>query len=380
MKNTLSTHWLCLSLLVTVSCVVDQKNDGLDSGGIEFDMDADTDADVDADEHTTMVFSSTDYMVYSLGTLDLETRGLSDSLTALPGDATVSTLTDGRIYNLNRFGYDVLRIYDQGQWDSPVLERSVGDGTANPHGVVLCADELYVGLYGDTIIKVLNPSTGALAGAVDLSDYAEGDDIAEVTTLLCRDERIFAVAQQLDSAWRSEGGTVLEIDTASKTVVASHPVSPNPRAYVHPTDSDTLVLFSGHFGEGDGGLHTFDLTTGIESASIVADADLGITFSTFAGWGDKGVILGNSYDYTSTVILCVDLTDWSMTEGLVITGYTGTVSADNHGTAWIGVPVVRNDAGDVMSPTGLQAFDIDTCTASGDLIETTLGPSSIDFY
>ena len=327
-----------------------------------------------------MVFVSTDYMVYALGTLDLDTRSLSDALTTLPGDATVSTLSDGRIYNLNRFGYDVLRVYDQGEWGAPVLELSLGDGTANPHDTVICAGELYVSLYGDTNIKVLNANTGILAGAVDLTDYAEGDDIAEVAALFCRADRIFAVAQQLDSTWHSEGGTVLEIDTASKAVVERYAVSPNPRAYAHPSDPDTLILFSGHYGEGDGAIHTFDLTTGTESDPIIADADFEMTFSSFAGSGEQGLVLGNTFDYTSTVIHCVDLTDWSMAEGLVIEGYTGTLAADNRGTAWVGIPVVRDGSGDVTSPNGLQAFDIETCAKSGDLIETTLGPSSIAFY
>ena len=368
----------------------DPKSNGFDSGGPESesdtdadadaDTDADADADTDTDEHTTMVFTSTDYMVYSLGTLDLQSRDLSDSLTVLPGDAIVSTLGDGRIYNLNRFGYDVLRVYDQGEWDAPALELSVGDGTANPHDTALCGGELYLSLYGDTMIKVLNPSTGTLAGAVDVTDYAEGDDIAEVSALFCRGDRIFAVAQQLNSSWRSEGGTVLEIDTASKTVVAGHPVSPNPRAYAHPSDPDTLILFSGHFGEGDGALHTFDLTTGTESAALVADVDWGVTFSSFAGVEQKGVVLGNTFDYTTTMMFCLDLTDWSLTEGFEIAGYTGTLAADNQGIAWIGVPVVRDGAGDVLSPNGLQAFDIHECAVSGDPIETTLGPNSIAFY
>ena len=343
-------------------------------------MDTATDADADSGAHTTMVFTSTDYTVYSLGTMSLETRALSDSLTALPGDAIVTTLSDGRIYNLNRFGYDVLRVYDQGEWDAPVLEFSLGDGTSNPHDAVLCAGELYVSLYGDTMIKVLNADTGTLVGAVDVSEYAEGDDIAEVSALFCRGERLVAVAQQLDRTWHSEGGTILEIDTASKAVVESHPVSPNPRAYAHPADPDTLILFSGHFGEGDGAMHTFDLTTGTESEPLVTDADLGITFSTFDGLGERGVVLGNTFDYTKTSLFCIDLNDWTMTEGLEIDGYTGTLAADDRGMAWVGVPVVRSDGGEVLSPNGLQGFDIQECIASGPLIETTLAPNSIAFY
>ena len=91
-------------------------------------------------------------------------------------------------------------------------------------------------------------------------------------------------------------------------MVSSYPVSPNPRARAHPNDPDTLILLSGHFGEGDGAIQTFDLTTGTESEPIIADAELEMTFASFAGSGERGIILGNSYDYTSTVISCVDLT------------------------------------------------------------------------
>ena len=79
MTNSSFNLFWSLGLLLTAACVADPKTSATDSGGPELDGGADggadTGADPGSDVHTTMVFTSTDYMVYSLGTLDLETRG-----------------------------------------------------------------------------------------------------------------------------------------------------------------------------------------------------------------------------------------------------------------------------------------------------------------
>ena len=89
---------------------------------------------------------------------------------------------------------------------------------------------------------------------------------------------------------------------------------PQPASIRTSFDPDAHFVFSYH-GEGDGSIHTFDLTTGTESDPIVADADLGSPF--FVCGGDRGVVLGNTYDYAATVISCVNLNDWSLTGGLL---------------------------------------------------------------
>jgi hypothetical protein len=331
---------------------------------------------------TTMVFSSTDYTVYSLGTLDLENRTLQDSLTTLPGDSVLRRLHDGRIYNLNRFGYDVIRAYEPGVWDTPIFEISVGDGTANPHDIALCNDDLWVSLYGSNTLLILNPETGVVSDAVDLSAYAEGGEAAEFNALYCRGERIFAVAHQLDPVtYTSEGGTIVAVDTATRTPIEAFDVQPNPKTHPHPGDDNTLIVFSGHYGEGDGAITTVNLTTGAESEPLALEIDHGITFSGFAATEHHGVIIGTNYDYTATKVLCIDLDTWEMTEAFSIEAYTGAIAGDSHGTAWISMPTrYTEDGPGIEKPTGLQAFDIEGCARDGSLIETTLTPYSMTFY
>ncbi len=329
-----------------------------------------------------MTYTSTDYVVYSMGTLDLETGELSDGLATLPGDSTVKTLSDGRTYNLNRYGIDVLRVYETGSWDAPVIEVSVGDGTANPHDVVLCDGELYVGLYGGGLITVLNPDTGSIAGAVDLSEYADSDGVAEVEDLFCHEGTVFAVSQQIESTttWASAGGVILAIDTATKAVTSSYEVSLNPKAFSHPTNGDELVLLSGNYGYGDGAITTFNMATGEESDDLALESDFGITFDGFAASDTHAVIIGSPADYSSTRVLCADLETWAVTEGPTIDGYTNVLAGDSTGTAWIGIPNKYSAEGEVLQANGLQAFDINSCSIEGDLIETLLQPYSITFY
>lgn len=336
----------------------------------------------DAVEATTMAFASTDYTVTSLGTLDLATRALADGLAALPGDAVVKRLPDGRVYNLNRFGYDVIRAYEPGNWGSPVFEVSVGDGTANPHDIVLCNGELWVGLYGSNSLLVMNPDTGAIVNGVDLSEYARGDDIAEFDALYCREDRVIAVAQQLDPAtFRSEGGSVVVVDADTKRATNSFDVRPNPKTHPHPTNPDALIVFSGHYGEGDGAITTVDLATGIESEPLAYEADHGITFSAFAAHDGHAVIMGTTLDYTATKVLCADLDAWELVERYAISAYTGSMTGGPNGTAWIGMPTrYTEDEPGIESPPGLQAFDIAECRPDGAQIDTALAPSSMTFY
>ncbi len=373
-----------LALLLGFASACDPKSSAGDSGEASSTDTGNGPSEPDDanDDPTTLVFTATDYTVYSLGTLDLATRRLRDSLTTLPGDAVIRHLQDGRIYNLNRFGYDVLRAYEPGEWAAPLYEVSLGDGSANPHDIVLCNDELWVSLYGRDTLLVLNPDTGVLAEAVDLNGFTHGSDVAEFDALYCRDDRIFAVAQQLDPAtYISEGGTIVVVDAVTKSPIDSFDVRPNPKTTLHPSNPDMLLNFSGHYGVGDGAITTIDLTTGAESDPLAFDADYGVTFAGFAASGQRAVILGTNYDYTATKLFCVDLETWTITEGLTIDGYTGSVAGDGLGTAWLGMPTQYAEDGTGMeSPTGLQPFDIEACTLDGPLIETTLTPSSMTAY
>ena len=348
----------------------------------EADTGSTADDITDPVELTTMAFASTDYTVTSLSTLALATRTLSDNVAALPGDAVVKRLPDGRIYNLNRYGYDVVRAYTPGSWASPVFEVSVGDGTANPHDIVLCNDELWLSLYGSNSLLVMNPDTGSVVGAVDLSEYAQGDAIAEFDALYCREDRIVAVAQQLDPVnYLSEGGTIVVVDAETKSAVNAFDVRPNPKTHPHPTDDNALIVFSGHYGDGDGAITTVNLTTGVESDPLAVEADHGVTFSGFAAHDGRAVVMGTNFDYTATKVLCADLATWALTDAFTIGAYTGSIAGGPDGTAWIGLPTrYTEDEPGIEAPPGLQAFDIANCVRDGAPIETTLAPSSMTFY
>jgi hypothetical protein len=81
-------------------------------------------------------------------------------------------------------------------------------------------------------------------------------------------------------------------------------------------------------------------------------------------------------------VICVDLSDWSTTDGILIPGYTAAIGGDGTGMAWISIPQEMAETGGPLggSTHGFQRFDIDACAAEGDVIPTNLQPYSLTFY
>jgi hypothetical protein len=154
-------------------------------------------------------------------------------------------------------------------------------------------------------------------------------------------------------------------------------VSPNPRAFAHPSDDNQIFLLTGHYGAADGAITTYELTTGLESSALILDGYLGITFAAFVAGETHAMVLGSTHDYTATKLFCLDMNDWTHTEIWTSGGYTSVMAGDDQGMAWMGFPA--DYAADAFS-VGLQRFDIDACSMHGELMETNLQPYTISFY
>ena len=347
----------------------------------------DTDTGTTVDGQTTAVVVTSDYAVYALATAELDDGSIHDEITALTGSSTVRALDDGWIYVINSFGYDTIQAYEPGEWSAPRLEWSVGDGTANPHDVEVCGDEVFVSLYGRDYIAVYDAESGTLTGTVDMTAFDDGDGIPEVDALVKlsgREGYLYAAAQQLDEedGWVSSGGAVAEIDCAARSVTDAWDVGSNPKIYAHPTDEASLVVLTGVYYSPDGGISVLDTAKGTQSEVHISEEETGVDINTLAfSASGAALAIGSSIeDYGATYsVSCFDLETWAWSEQSTTSSFLMDAVANDRGEAWI---LARTSWADAESVGGIWMYDVETCTerVSDERLTFSLDPYSVAFF
>lgn len=317
-----------------------------------------------------------DYSVGALATVDLDDWSVTDGIVDVSGDvATVAS--GGRIFHLDRYGYDTVRIYEPGEWGAPEAEFALAD-LANPHDVEVCAGKAFITQHGATSLAIHDPDTGAELGAVDLSAWADADGLPEASgAVLGGDGRLYVAVQSFDrdNGWASAGGAVLAVDCEAEAVVESWELASPSVTLDHADDSRILVE------EQDVGLFSLDLATGELSEPLITEEALGAGLGGVAAWGDRAVITTVTEDYRYTVA-CLELDGSGEIRTLeesenYLIGLVGNAA----GEAWIAARTHWATAED-PPPNGAIVYDIESCTSltAGAPIETLLAPMSITFY
>lgn len=325
---------------------------------------------------------SMDFATGSLATVDLDDWTVTDEITTTSGDASV-VVDEGLAVQLNRFGFDSLRLHTPGQWEKPRWEVSVADaeGTTNPTDAALCDGQLFVALYERQHLLVLDPDTGALSGAVDLSAWTDADGTsAEPGSMVRRGDRLYVALERLDrgKGWVDAGGKVVEVDCPSRAATRAWDVGANTRVFDWPGREEVLVGARA-WGEMKGGVYVLDPAAGTVALRIDLDAS-GTTVAGVAAAGDAAVLLTLSADWQTYGIHCADLLDGTVVQAEARTEYLQAVVANDRGEAWISAHWGWTDP-DAASP-GLVVYDIATCTSltGATPITFSLAPASVAFY
>jgi hypothetical protein len=331
--------------------------------------------------NTTAVVVTSDYAVYSLATVDLESGVVSDEVTTMPNSAKIKRLSDGRIYNYNQLGTDTVRVYAPGSWSAPLMEWSVGDGAMNPHDVELCGEQLFVSLYGGTTVDVYNPNTGVFSGAVDMSAFDDGDGLPEIDGLACVDDMLYATVQQLDrnNGWVANGGALVLIDPFMLTVEEAWYVGSSPTVRVHPSIPSTLIIRTGVYYEPDGGIFTFDTVSKTLSTPLVSEADLGVDIVAFVpDMADHAIVVGASLSGHGDTysVYCVDTRDWSVNWKADLNLFIVGAQANDRGEAFL---LARTHWDYPEVPGALEVWDIATCSKTASYA-FSLDPYGLTFY
>ncbi len=334
--------------------------------------DSDTGEPVDPQTTAVLATLSDDYAVGALATIDLSDWTITDTITDLTGDAAVVAAGD-RVYQLNRYGSDSVRVYAPGEWAAPTAELALED-LANPHDVDTCGEAVVISQYGKDQMLVVDPDSGLVSGSIDLSDYSDADGIPEASSIVrAGNGRLYVGLHHFDrdSAWEAAGGAVVEVDCDTRTVTDVWEAAV-PDVYAWPAD-DSLVLIY----EKTVGLRFVDTTSGELGDVVLATEQLDGEVVGLAAHGDRAVVALADPDSIYS-IACLDLTAAEVVTRQTVTSFLPNVAGNALGEAWVSARVHWSDPN---APSGTRVFDIDTCTErTSSPLQTLLAPAHIAFY
>ena len=156
---------------------------------------------------THLVVTSTDFNTGAVGLVDLTSRTVAADLAPASSDA-VPVVADGRVFVLNRFGFDYVDELDPAAGlalihEFPIL-AATSEASANPQALSLDpSGAAWISLLGAGELQRFEFPTLAAAqphasAAVDLRGFADADGIPELGAVVGCGELAFVAAQRID--------------------------------------------------------------------------------------------------------------------------------------------------------------------------------------
>lgn len=315
---------------------------------------------------------SMDYAVGNLFAVDRGDLTLYDGLTATSGDPVVR-VDGGLVLQLNRYGYDSIRLYEPGFFERPVLEFSTDDGgtlPTNPVDARVCGDKLFVALYGRDQLPWYSLDFGRIMGRATLADLADGDGVGpEPGSLAELDGTLLVGLNRLDrgEGWTDRGGAVVALDCADGARLGQW--EPGGNAAVWEGGPTGALVSARPFEDKEGGLFLFDgaLTPcwqppqGEEITGVAADAH-------------RAVVTTLAADLVHARARCVDLDTGASELLLETTSLLSELRLDPEGRVWLSA-----GWGTQGETPALRLIDLTTCSTTEEIIPL-LAPFSVDFY
>jgi streptogramin lyase len=170
-------------------------------------------------EPTHLVVTSTDFGTGAVGLVELATRTVFADLALASSDA-VPVVDDGRVFIINRHGFDYIDELDPHAELALVHEWAIAatglDTPSNPHDLALDPDgHAWVTLHGAPELQrfwfpSLHGAKVEAELALDLSSFADADAIPELSLALSCGELLFVSAERIDrESWVPAEQTVL---------------------------------------------------------------------------------------------------------------------------------------------------------------------------
>lgn len=171
-------------------------------------------------EPSHLVVTSTDFATGAVGLVEIATRTVQADLALASSDA-VPIVDQGRVFVVNRYGFDYIDEFDPGAELSLLHEWAIASSTeldtpSDPHSLALDADgHAWVTLHGAPELQrfafpTLQGADIDAEFALDLSSFSDADGIPELSLAFTCGELLFASAERIDrEAWVPVDETVL---------------------------------------------------------------------------------------------------------------------------------------------------------------------------
>jgi hypothetical protein len=192
------------------------------------------------------IVTTTDYSTGALSSVDLTgSHRAHVNVASIHSDAVVRVFDDA-VYVVNRYLGDNIQILDPSDGFSVVRQFSVGNGS-DPHDIAVASPtRAYVPRYNETDLWIVDPSTGAHTGSIDLSALADGDGIPEMDQVLLDDGMLFVTIQRANRGqipWSPAGDSyVAVIDVAADTLLDTDAVTPGVQPITLPAANPFSTL------------------------------------------------------------------------------------------------------------------------------------------
>ncbi len=307
-------------------------------------------------------------------------------LEQVSGDAIVRE-HGGLLYVVNRYLADNVQVIDPAANYLTIHENSVGPGSNPQDIVVLNENRAYISRYESTWLYEFDPATGSVIDSIDLSLFADGDGLPEMSRMALDGDHLFVQLQRLDRNffWTPVSPSYLAVidistnqlvdtDHGQAGIQAISLAGTNPGFPMTRDESSRKLYVSelGSYGSLDGGIDVVDLDQLVSLGFVSTETQLGGDVGAFVIAGGKGFAVTSDDAFFTN-----DFVSFSLATGAILgthystSGFVPDVEYDNTSgqiflcdrkTTAPGIQVFDGTSGAQLtgSPisTGLPPFDL----------------------
>ena len=317
-------------------------------------------------------------------------RAAQSNLATVCSDAVLRWF-GGRLYVVERFGCDNIRILDAATYGL-VRQFSVGNGS-NPNDIcVISPTKAYVTRYDTADLWIVDPSSGAYVGSIPLAAFADHDGLPEMNRLAYHAGMLFVSCQRLDRDnffSPTDSSLVVVIDTATDQVIDADPAAPGTQGILLPLtnpntefattpEGDFLLGCTGAYGVADGGVVRIDPRTLTASVVEVTEAQLGgdvndVAVGPGASGGAKAFCVISDASFNTNLVSYTRVVSPVVSSVYPASGFVlGDAEVNDRDEVWL--------CDRTASGPGVRVFNAFTgAQLTGAAIGTGLPPSDLQF-
>ena len=291
----------------------------------------------------------------------------------------------GKVFVVNRFGFDNVQVLDPGNAFLTEMQYSIGNGT-NPQDIaVVSPTKAYVSRLASPDLLIVHPMTGAELGTISLAAFADGDGSPEPFKMFVYGDRLFVTLQRLDNFVPVSPAYVVAIDLATDTVLDADPIAvgtqaialtgtnPNTDFALDRNSGLLLVGETGAFGVQDGGVEAIDPIALTALGFEATEAQLGGDLNDLALAPNGRAYVVVNDDAFNTLLLEYDRETGAVADTVYAPGgfSLGDVEVSTAGELWV--------CDRTFADPGVRVFETATNTSLAGPISTGQPPFDIAF-